>query len=66
MTYSEARSSCLDIGGRLTSVLDQEERDYLLGELSSETDSAVVDNRIIGILRNPVRHVSCIIRHMLA
>ena len=36
-TYSEARSRCIDIGGNLTSVLDQEEGDFLYGELNSET-----------------------------
>ena len=32
ITYSEALSACNDIGGTLTSVLDQDEQNFLIGE----------------------------------
>ena len=34
VTYYQARSQCLDIDGNLTSVFDQDERDFLHGELN--------------------------------
>ena len=35
VTYWEARENCTQIGGTLTSVLNQDEQDFLIGELDN-------------------------------
>ena len=32
LSYADARTACTNAGGRLTSVLDQAEQDFLVGE----------------------------------